>query len=92
MYICTSSTGAGNLIHMKAPSSFDECKEFDSGLLSSIRHHLSKNKYYNIEGLLTAFLHLDKVCMLDFILNAFSKIVEFLYSGHLGTREDCPGY
>lgn len=52
--------GAGNLIHMKAPSSFDECKEFDSGLLSSIRHHLSKNKYYNIEGLLTAFLHLDK--------------------------------
>ena len=56
-------TGAGSLIHMKPPSSFNHCKEFDPGLLSTIRHHLKKNKYYNIEGLLPAFLHLDKVSL-----------------------------
>ena len=54
-------SGAGDLIHLRGKSTYEQCGGFDAGLLSSIRNHLKKSKFYNIEGLLGAFLHIDKV-------------------------------
>ncbi len=52
---------AGELMHMVGPSTYQECQGVDRGVLTSIRHHLKRNNFYNFEGLLDALQHRDEV-------------------------------
>ncbi len=55
---------AGKLMHMVGPTTYEECQGFDAGVLTSIRHHLKRNNFYNFEGLLDALQHHDKVVVI----------------------------
>ena len=48
-------------MHMEGPSTYQQCGGFDSGILTSVRHHLKKCHFYNFDELLDALQHHDKV-------------------------------
>lgn len=47
-------------MQMEGPSTYQQCQDFDNGVLSSIRHHLKKNNFYNFDSLLDALQSQDK--------------------------------
>ena len=47
-------------MRMEGPSAYQQCQELDTGVLSSIRHHLKKNNFYNFDSLLDALQSQDK--------------------------------
>ena len=53
--------GAGELLHDCGPSIYLLCKEFDKGVLSSIRHHLKKHNYCDFDYLLDGLKKLSTV-------------------------------
>lgn len=50
-------------MQMEGPSTYQQCQDFDNGVLSSIRHHLKKNNFYNFDSLLDALQSQDKVIL-----------------------------
>lgn len=54
--------GAGKLLQMQLPSSFDSTqRNFNVGLLSTVRQHLKQNNFHSLEALMDAFQQKDKV-------------------------------
>ena len=64
MIVQPDEYGAGKLLQMQSPSSFDGTK-FDAGLLSTVRQHLKLNNFHALEALQNAFQQNDEVTKLN---------------------------
>ena len=67
MIVQPDEYGAGKLLQMQLPSSFDSTQDnFDLGLLSTLQQHLKLNNFHSFEALEDAFQQKDEVNCIQF--------------------------